>query len=294
MNIRIVADSACDLPKSLVEEMNIDIMPVPITDGTTNYKDGIDITPDVMYKNMKEGIIYKTSQIPLADYIEKYTYYAENNIPMLSIVMSSGISSSSKTSQMAINIVKELYPNAPIYSVDSKCCSLGHGFAAYMLAKSANSGHNIDTLLELLHFIQNNMVSTASLDDLKYVARGGRLPNVVAMIANTLNIKPFLNADDGSLHLSDRVRGVKKMYKKYIEILKDRIETTDLKNSQIWLEKSDDEEMMLTLRDAIKEDLGLTDDNFVLGTIGPIIGAHIGPGSMCMFFLTNPIPDMYF
>ncbi len=215
MNIRIVADSACDLPKSLVEEMNIDIMPVPITDGTTDYKDGINITPEVIYKNMKEGVIYKTSQIPLADYIEKYTYYAENNIPMLSVVMSSGISSSSKTSQMAINIVKELYPNAPIYSVDSKCCSLGHGFAAYMLAKSANSGHNIDTLLELLHFIQNNMVSTASLDDLKYVARGGRLPNVVAMIANTLNIKPFLNADDGSLHLSDRVRGVKKMYKKY-------------------------------------------------------------------------------
>lgn len=294
MNIRIVADSACDLPKNLVEEMNIDIMPVPITDGTTNYKDGIDITPDVMYKNMKEGIIYKTSQIPLADYIEKYTYYAENNIPMLSVVMSSGISSSSETSQMAINVVKELYPNAPIYSVDSKCCSLGHGFAAYMLAKSANSGHNIDTLLELLNFIQNNMVSTASLDDLKYVARGGRLPNVVAMIANTLNIKPFLNADDGSLHLSDRVRGVKKMYKKYIEILKDRVETTDLKNSQIWLEKSDDEEMMLTLRDVIKEDLGLTDDNFVLGTIGPIIGAHIGPGSMCMFFMKNPIPDIYF
>ena len=294
MNIRIVADSACDLPKNLVEEMNIDIMPVPITDGTTNYKDGIDITPDVMYKNMKEGIIYKTSQIPLADYIEKYTYYAENNIPMLSIVMSSGISSSSETSQMAINVVKELYPNAPIYSVDSKCCSLGHGFAAYMLAKSANAGHNIDTLLELLNFIQNNMVSTASLDDLKYVARGGRLPNVVAMIANTLNIKPFLNADDGSLHLSDRVRGVKKMYKKYIEILKDRVETTDLKNSQIWLEKSDDEEMMLTLRDSIKEDLGLTDDNFVLGTIGPIIGAHIGPGSMCMFFMKNPIPDIYF
>lgn len=84
------------------------------------------------------------------------------------------------------------------------------------------------------------------------------------------------------------------MYKKYIEILKDRVETTDLKNSQIWLEKSDDEEMMLTLRDVIKEDLGLTDDNFVLGTIGPIIGAHIGPGSMCMFFMKNPIPDIYF
>ena len=54
MNIRIVADSACDLPKSLVEEMNIDIMPVPITDGTTDYKDGINITPEVIYKNMEE------------------------------------------------------------------------------------------------------------------------------------------------------------------------------------------------------------------------------------------------
>lgn len=294
MNIKIIADSACDLPQELVNKVGIDIIPVPITDGNSDYKDGIDITADILYENMKKGVIYKTSQIPLSDYIEKYTYYAKNNIPMLSVVMSSGISSSSKTSQLAINNVKELYPNAPIYTVDSKCCSLGHGYAAYMLAKSANLGHSIDELLELLSFIQENLVSTASLDDLKYVARGGRLPNVAAMIANALNIKPFLNADGGSLQLFDKVRGTKKMYKKYIDIINERNETTDFKKDLILIEKSDDLEMAITLRDIIKEEFNLSQENFIMGTIGPTIGAHIGPGSMCMFFMKNPIPDKFF
>ena len=294
MNIQIVADSACDLPKNLVQEMNIDIMPVPLTDGKLNYKDGIDISAKILYDNMKNGTIYKTSQIPLLDYIEKYTYYAKNNIPMLSVVMSSGISSSSKTSQIAINTVKEQYPDAKIYSVDSKCCSLGHGLAVYMLAKSARAGNCIDTLLELLEFIQNNINSTASLDTLTYVARGGRLPNVIAMIANSLNIKTFLSADDGSLHLSDRVRGEKKMYKKYVDIIKENIEKTNLKKSKIWIEKSDNEDVLIKLINTLKEEFDLTDDNFVISTIGATIGAHIGPGSMCMFFMKNPIPDRYF
>ena len=68
MNIRIVADSACDLPKSLVEEMNIDIMPVPITDGTTDYKDGINITPEVIYKNM-QTILKNTLTMPKITYL---------------------------------------------------------------------------------------------------------------------------------------------------------------------------------------------------------------------------------
>lgn len=294
MNIKIVADSACDLPKELVEEVGIDIIPVPITDGASEYKDGVDITAKTVYKNMKEGVIYKTSQIPLADYIEKYTYYARNNIPMLSVVMSSGISSSSKTSELAINNVKEIYPDAKIYTVDSKCCSLGHGYVAYTLAKSANLGHSIEELFELLEFMQKNIISIASLDDLKYVARGGRLPNVAAIIANALNIKPFLNADGGSLQLFDKVRGNKKMYKKYIDVLKERNETSDLKKEKILIEKSDDDYMLLTLKETIKQEFDLDDDNFILGTIGPTIGAHIGPGSMCMFFMKNPIPDRFF
>lgn len=294
MNIKIVADSACDLPVNLVKDANIDIIPVPLTDGTKNYKDGVDLLPEDLYEKMKEGVIYKTSQISFNDYIEKYTYYAQNNIPMLSIVMSSGLSSSYLASQLAVNTVKEKYKDAILYSVDSKLCSLAHGYAAYLLAKSAQKGHSIEELLELLDFLQNNIVSTASLEDLKYVARGGRLPNVAALIASTLNIRPFLHADGGSLHLFDKARGAKKMFKKYVEIINNRNETTDFAKSVILIEKSDSESDLLELRDTLKQELNLTDDNFILGTIGSTIGAHIGPGAMCMFFLKNPIPEKYF
>ena len=250
--IKIISDSSCDLPKELIKQQGIDIIPVPITDGVNNYQDSVNITADEVYENMKKSVIYKTSQVPLKDYIEKYTYYAQNDIPALSLVMSSGLSSSHSTSAMALETVKEIYKDAKILTVDSKLCSL------------------------------------------KYLARGGRLSNVTALIANTLNIKPFLHADDGSLHLFDKVRGLKKMYRRYIDVIKERNESTDFSKSTILIEKSDDDEMMLTLRDMIKEEFNLSDDNFILGQIGPTIGAHIGPGSMCMFFLKNPLPDKYF
>ena len=292
--IKIISDSACDLPKELIKKQDIDIIPVPITDGNNNYRDGIDITADEVYENMKKGVIYKTSQVSLKDYIEKYTYYAQNDIPALSLVMSSGLSSSHATSAIALETVKEKYKDAKIQTIDSKLCSFAHGYAAYLLSISAQKGHGFDDLLELLKFLQENMISTATVDDLKYLARGGRLSNVTAVIANTLHIKPFLHADDGSLHLFDKVRGLKKMYKRYIEILKQRNETTDFSNSTILIEKSDDDEMMMTLRDMIKEEFDLSDDNFILGQIGSTIGAHVGPGAMCMFFLKNPLPEKYF
>ena len=208
--------------------------------------------------------------------------------------MSSGLSSSHATSAMALETVKEKYKDAKIQTVDSKLCSFAHGYAAYLLSISAQNGYGFDDLLELLKFLQENMISTATVDDLKYLARGGRLSNVTAVIANTLHIKPFLHADDGSLHLFDKVRGLKKMYRRYIDVLKQRNETTDFSKSTILIEKSDDDEMMMTLRDMIKEELNIGDENFILGQIGPTIGAHIGPGSMCMFFLKNPLPEKYF
>ena len=292
--IKIISDSSCDLPKELIKQQGIDIIPVPITDGVNNYQDSVNISADEVYENMKKGVIYKTSQVPLKDYIEKYTYYAQNDIPALSLVMSSGLSSSHSTSAMALETVKETYKDAKILTVDSKLCSLAHGYASYLMSISAQKGHGFDDLSELLKFLQDNIVSTATVDDLKYLARGGRLSNVTALIANTLNIKPFLHADDGSLHLFDKVRGLKKMYKRYIEVIKERNESTDFSKSTILIEKSDDDEMMLSLRDMIKEEFNLSDENFILGQIGPTIGAHIGPGSMCMFFLKNPLPDKFF
>ena len=85
--IKIISDSSCDLPKELIKQQGIDIIPVPITDGVNNYQDSVNITADEVYENMKKSVIYKTSQVPLKDYIEKYTYYAQNDIPALSLTL---------------------------------------------------------------------------------------------------------------------------------------------------------------------------------------------------------------
>ena len=69
--IKIISDSSCDLPKELIKQQGIDIIPVPITDGVNNYQDSVNISADEVYENMKRGVIYKTSQVPLKDYIEK-------------------------------------------------------------------------------------------------------------------------------------------------------------------------------------------------------------------------------
>ena len=295
MNYKIVTDSTCELTADLVKQLDIHILPVIVTLGDKQFLDNVDITSKQVFEDMKKGEIYKTSQIPLNTYIDVFSHYAKENIPVINVVMSSGISSSYETSVIAVNMVKEEYKDARIYTVDSKCCSVEMGIAVKYMAMAAKNGKSYEEILKVLEFCKTNTGVLFTVSDLKYLSRGGRLSKASAFIGNMLNIKPILSVtEDGRLEVIDKVRSSKKVFQYIVDKVRSDIPNEELEKAEMIISYADNEEIAIGMKQEIVNSIGMERDKISLQDIGPCIGVHTGPDSLYVFYLKRHLPlEMY-
>lgn len=295
MNYKIVTDSTCELTADLVKQLDIHILPVIVTLGDKQFLDNVDITSKQVFEDMKKGEIYKTSQIPLNTYIDVFSHYAKENIPVINVVMSSGISSSYETSVIAVNMVKEEYKDARIYTVDSKCCSVEMGIAVKYMAMAAQNGKSYEEILKILEFCKTNTGVLFTVSDLKYLSRGGRLSKASAFIGNMLNIKPILSVtEDGRLEVIDKVRSSKKVFQYIVDKVRSDIPKEELEKAEMIISYADNEEIAIGMKQEIVNSVGMERDKISLQDIGPCIGVHTGPDSLYVFYLKRHLPlEMY-
>lgn len=295
MNYKIVTDSTCELTADLVKQLDIHILPVIVTLGDKQFLDNVDITSKQVFEDMKKGEIYKTSQIPLNTYIDVFSHYAKENIPVINVVMSSGISSSYETSVIAVNMVKEEYKDARIYTVDSKCCSVEMGIAVKYMAMAAQNGKSYEEILKVLEFCKTNTGVLFTVSDLKYLSRGGRLSKASAFIGNVLNIKPILSVtEDGRLEVIDKVRSSKKVFQYIVDKVRSDIPKEELEKAEMIISYADNEEIAIGMKQEIVNSVGMEKDKVSLQDIGPCIGVHTGPDSLYVFYLKRHLPlEMY-
>lgn len=295
MNYKIVTDSTCELTADLVKQLDIHVLPVIVTLGDKQFLDNVDITSKQVFEDMKKGEIYKTSQIPLNTYIDVFSHYAKENIPVINVVMSSGISSSYETSVIAVNMVKEEYKDAIIYTVDSKCCSVEMGIAVKYMAMAAQNGKSYEEILKVLEFCKTNTGVLFTVSDLKYLSRGGRLSKASAFIGNVLNIKPILSVtEDGRLEVIDKVRSSKKVFQYIVDKVRSDIPNEELEKAEMIISYADNEEIAIGMKQEIVNSVGMEGDKISLQDIGPCIGVHTGPDSLYVFYLKRHLPlEMY-
>ena len=295
MNYKIVTDSTCELTADLIKQLDIHILPVIVTLGDKQFLDNVDITSKQVFEDMKKGEIYKTSQIPLNTYIDVFSHYAKENIPVINVVMSSGISSSYETSVIAVNMVKEEYKDAIIYTVDSKCCSVEMGIAVKYMAMAAQNGKSYEEILKVLEFCKTNTGVLFTVSDLKYLSRGGRLSKASAFIGNMLNIKPILSVtEDGRLEVIDKVRSSKKVFQYIVDKVRSDIPKEELEKAEMIISYADNEEIAIGMKQEIVNSVGMERDKVSLQDIGPCIGVHTGPNSLYVFYLKRHLPlEMY-
>ena len=295
MNYKIVTDSTCELTADLIKQLDIHILPVIVTLGDKQFLDNVDITSKQVFEDMKKGEIYKTSQIPLNTYIDVFSHYAKENIPVINVVMSSGISSSYETSVIAVNMVKEEYKDARIYTIDSKCCSVEMGIAVKYMAMAAQNGKSYEEILKVLEFCKTNTGVLFTVSDLKYLSRGGRLSKASAFIGNVLNIKPILSVtEDGRLEVIDKVRSSKKVFQYIVDKVRSDIPKEELEKAEMIISYADNEEIAIGMKQEIVNSVGMEKDKISLQDIGPCIGVHTGPDSLYVFYLKRHLPlEMY-
>ncbi|RAN90710.1 fatty acid-binding protein DegV [Bacillus sp. SRB_28] len=284
MSVKIITDSAADLPKELLQAYDIDLIPLRVYDeAETEYLDGVTLKSVTLLQKMREGAVYKTSLPSLETFQEKFVSYAKEGNPCIYLAFSSELSGTYQSSVVIKEEVKETYADLDLEIIDTKCASLGQGIVVLEAAKMAKEGASKEEILNRVVFLMNHMEHIFTVADLQYLVRGGRLSKVAGFIGGLLNIKPILNVDEGKLVPLEKVRGKKKVLSRIVDIMEER--GKDLKGQTIGMTHGDDLETAEALKALITERFGC--EVFIVNTIGAAIGAHTGPGALTLFFLNK-------
>jgi len=283
LNVHIIADSGCDLPLTFFDHENTSFVPLRVQINETDYEDLKTIDPKDVYEFMRKGNVAKTSQASPETFLEIFTNIAKKGQPALYIAFSSELSGTYQTAIMMKEQVKEEYPDFELEIIDSKCASLGHGLLVKKAVELSDSGASLQEITETVKEMSEHMEHLFTVDELEYLARGGRISKAQAFVGGLLNIKPLLHVDNGRLIPLEKIRGKKKLYRKLMDLMEER--GVNLSNQTVAISHGDDVEAALELKKMIEERFQPKD--VYMNIIGAAIGAHSGPGTLALFFLNK-------
>ena len=282
--IRIITDSGADLTEEMLKNRSIEILPMEIEINGTERKPSTQLNLKQMYDDMRHKSVYKTSQVPLEQFLSVFERYAKQHVSILYIGLSSKLSGTVSAADMAAREIRERYPDVQIEIIDSKCATIGYGRAVLAAYDMAMQGASLETIKQTVLDLTAHTEHLFTVSKLEYLVRGGRLSAAAAAIAGTLNIKPILNVDkNGELIAIEKIRGEKKLKQRMADLVAEL--SGGLSEQTIYIVHGDDEAAADEMIGLIRERTPVKDA--VKMMIGPTIGAHSGPGTLGIVF-TNP------
>ena len=284
MKIKFILDSAADMPEELTNKYDIDVFPLYIHHEEEQYKDGIDISSKKVYENMKDGEVYKTSQVAVNDFMEKFEEYAKKGETVIYPAFSSELSGTFQSAVLAKNKIKEKYPDFDITIIDTKCASMGVGLALYNVIQEMDKKKlEKKEIIEKIKYYAEHMEHIFTVEDLDYLVRGGRLNKVSGFVGGILNIKPIIEVKNGKLEQLEKKKGSKKVRKRIIELFLERGKNLAEQNIAILHANSKKKAEEFKSEIAVKTKYR----SVIFSDIGAVIGAHTGPGTYGIIFLNE-------
>jgi len=280
----ILTDTSYDLPQEFLDDNQISVIPIPFHLDGAPHPEGRwqDISDVDFYNKLRDGGKAGTAQINPETYVEKFTEYAQKGEPVLALFLSSGLSPSYNNSTIALAEVKEAYPNAQIYCVDSLNAAGGVGLLVTLAVKKRAEGLSLEETAKWLEEKRHSCLSLFTVDDLHYLHRGGRLSKLQAVAGSIIGIKPLLNvAPDGTLKLKDKARGRKVALETLVSQMKRSINRGTALDTVI-ISHSNCEADAKIVANLIKSAFDVAEFNIVM--MGPVVGTHVGPGCIALFF----------
>lgn len=281
----ILTDSSCDLPARMAEDLQVQVIPLTVTmDGTSylNYLDGREIGFSEFYQRVVTAKDTKTAAINQTQFIDMVEPLAANGTDVLYIGFSSGLSSTYSAGALAMQALSEKYPERKLYAVDSLCASLGQGMLVYLACQQKQLGKSIDEVRDYVVENVPHLCHWFTVNDLMFLKRGGRVSAATAVAGSMLNIKPVMHMDDeGHLIKVDVARGRKGALRALLNEMEKR--GIDLQDQHIFISHGDCGEEVEHLAQQIRERFHVKD--ITINYVGPVIGAHTGPGVVALFFL---------
>jgi len=286
MTVKILTDSGCDLPLHFYEENHVTFFPLKVLLNEKEYEDQLTIKPKTIYDQIRNGQQPKTSQVSPLTFEKTFTEMAQKNEQGIYIAFSSQLSGTYQTAGMILEQIKETYPDFRLTIIDTKCASLGQGLVVMEAARLAKENIAYEEIIKRIEFLAAHMEHLFTVEDLDYLAKGGRVSKASAFLGGLLNIKPLLHVEDGKLVPIEKIRGKKKLLRRIIEVMSER--GVHLDRQAIGISHADDIETATEMKKLMEEAFGAK--NVIISDIGAVIGSHTGPGTIAIFFL-NALPS---
>ena len=279
----IFTDSCCDLSPELLKQWGVPYANMTFSfEGEDKEYIGTDMSNKEFYDRMRQGANAKTAAINAAAFTDAFTPILEGGKDILYVAFSSGLSTTVNSAHMAVEDLKEQYPERKIVVVDTLAASAGGGLMVYMAVAKQKEGATLEENASYLDALTPQHCIWFIVDDLEYLKRGGRVSPLVAFAGGVLGIKPVLQMDDeGHLVKVATARGRKKAIEalaaKYAEL------SYEQKNTPIFISHADCREDAEQLADLLMQRHGV--EVTLITEIGPVIGSHAGPGTIALFFI---------
>jgi len=278
--VAVVTDSIANIPKQMVEQYRIGIVPITLLVQGKLYRDGVDITPSEAYELfLQDPNSFKTSPASPGHYLEAYreaNKYAES---ILCITLSSGLSTGYDMACAAKEQARSELPEALIEVMDSQNVTAAEGFIALAAARTAMQGKDLAEVVKIAEEVKDKVTFLVLLDTIRHVYRTGRIPKVASQIGSMLSIKPILTSSSGLVRFKGIVRNREKGIKRILEILRNEVGQSPVHVAVMHAYALDEAER---LKDRISSEFNCAE--LFITEFSPVMGYATGTGTLGFAF----------
>lgn len=280
---KIITDSACDLPKTMLRELDVSAVPLTVNFRGETKADSVEKAEvKELYDAMRAGEVATTAAVNPDGWASQIEPALAAGFDALVMAFSGGLSTTYQSAVIAAGDLKEQYPDRKIIVVDTCAAALGQGLFVWYACKKRDEGLSLEELAAWAEENRNHVAHWFTVDDLVYLKRGGRVSAATALVGTVLNIKPVLHVDnEGHLISMVKVRGRKAAINTLVSKLQELGEGWD--NATVFICHADCMDDARRLSDLVKEKCGVKDA--FIGNLGAVIGSHAGPGTLALFFM---------
>lgn len=270
MPVRIVTDSACDLPESICEELGVEVVPLTIRFGDREFVDRKELSVDAFWRELgATSVLPETAAPSVGAFEETFRRLSDDGADaILCINLSARLSATMQSAQVA---AKALDGQTPVEIIDSFSASMGIGNLVMHAARRARDGAGLAEIVSEVEARRAREHVFAALDTLEYLRKGGRIGGAQAMLGSMLSIKPIISVIDGAVESAGRVR----TRSKALRFLVDQVPAGGVEHISVLHANAPDLDEFLSLLAPKVPDAEVT-----VGVIGPVIGVHTGPRVM--------------
>jgi len=278
--IAIVTDSTAYLPKTMVDQYHITVCPQILIWDQATFLDGVDIQPVEFYQRLKTAkVMPSSSQVAIPTFKNIYHNLLDQGYSILAILISAKLSGTVDSAVQAL----EAYPQAPIEIVDSFTTGLELGLHVLAAARAAEAGASLAECKAIAEEAQKHTHIYITVETLEFLHRGGRIGGAQRFLGSALNIKPILEIRGGRLEAVERVRTRSKALTRLIELVEAGVDGKKPVRIACMHANAEAEARAVLLQ--AESRLGAVET--ILGDVSPVIGAHAGPGTIGLAYMTE-------